>query len=191
MVSPVSIPFCCPSPTNHCAINIASDGRDAPSCCPTSTSRTVGHARHRRPLHLNMSVWPYASRASYQPHKRVSGLLRASIGARVPWTARPPSSSRAAMPERRTRGPSAHQMGPSPSQTAMGVQVKVSPDWTTSDRSATAGEPIAKVIENKSVGVSVFTSFHFIPAPLPLPTSRRVVKIASSCTVILVLKTGY
>ena len=35
-----------------------------------------------------------------------------------------PSVSRAAMPPTRTRGPSAHHMGPSPSQTATGVQVK-------------------------------------------------------------------
>lgn len=48
-----------------------------------------------------------------------------------------PSISRAAMPERRMRGPSAHQTGPSPSQTWVGVQVKVWPaGTTTTDRRA-------------------------------------------------------
>lgn len=41
------------------------------------------------------------------------------------------SISRAAMPESLILGPSAHQIGPSPSQTAAGVHVKVSPVWTT------------------------------------------------------------
>ncbi len=35
-----------------------------------------------------------------------------------------PSISRAAIPDKRMRGPSAHHIGPSPSQTAVGVQVK-------------------------------------------------------------------
>lgn len=42
-----------------------------------------------------------------------------------------PFISRAATPERRTCGPSAHHFGPSPSQTAMGVQVKDWPAGTT------------------------------------------------------------
>lgn len=44
------------------------------------------------------------------------------------WLARQvPSISRAAMPAIRRRGPSAHQTGPSPSHTRVGVQVKVCP----------------------------------------------------------------
>lgn len=42
-----------------------------------------------------------------------------------------PSISRAAMPERRMRAPSSHQTGPSPSHTAMGVQLKGWPAATT------------------------------------------------------------
>ena len=42
-----------------------------------------------------------------------------------------PSISRAAIPAMRKRGPSAHQTGPSPSQTWVGVQVKVCPAATT------------------------------------------------------------
>lgn len=42
-----------------------------------------------------------------------------------------PSISRAAIPASRIRGPSAHQIGPSPSQTCVGVQVKVVPAATT------------------------------------------------------------
>lgn len=41
-----------------------------------------------------------------------------------------PSISRAAIPARRMRGPSAHQIGPSPSQTRIGVQAKDSPAGT-------------------------------------------------------------
>jgi hypothetical protein len=43
-----------------------------------------------------------------------------------------PSISRAAMPARRIRGPSAHQMGPSPSQTCVGVHVNRTPAATRS-----------------------------------------------------------
>ena len=42
-----------------------------------------------------------------------------------------PSISRAAIPPKRRCGPSAHQIGPSPSQTWVGVQVKVLPAETT------------------------------------------------------------
>src|SRR3546814_1525227 len=42
-----------------------------------------------------------------------------------------PSLSRAAMPARRMRGPSAHQTGPSPSQTRVGVHKNVWPAGTT------------------------------------------------------------
>lgn len=41
-----------------------------------------------------------------------------------------PSISLAAMPESRTCGPSAHQIGPSPSHKAIGVQVKACPEGT-------------------------------------------------------------
>jgi hypothetical protein len=42
-----------------------------------------------------------------------------------------PSISLAAMPARRILGPSAHQIGPSPSQTAVGVHVNEAPAATT------------------------------------------------------------
>lgn len=41
-----------------------------------------------------------------------------------------PSISRAAIPERRMRGPSSHHTGPSPSQTAAGVQSNACPEGT-------------------------------------------------------------
>jgi hypothetical protein len=47
-----------------------------------------------------------------------------------------PSISRAAMPESLILGPSAHQMGPSPSQTCVGVHVKDRPEATIEDRRA-------------------------------------------------------
>lgn len=42
-----------------------------------------------------------------------------------------PSISRAAIPDSRTRGPSSHHTGPSPSQTATGVQANDCPAGTT------------------------------------------------------------
>lgn len=51
------------------------------------------------------------------------------------------STSRAAMPASRTRGPSAHQIGPSPSQTLVGVHVKLVPAETAVGRAALAGDP--------------------------------------------------
>lgn len=41
-----------------------------------------------------------------------------------------PSISRAAMPDRRRRGPSAHQTGPSPSHTRVGVHLNTLPSGT-------------------------------------------------------------
>ena len=54
-----------------------------------------------------------------------------------------PSISRAAIPARRIFGPSAHQIGPSPSHTAVGVQVKLVP-------AATTWATIARIIRNLS-----------------------------------------
>lgn len=53
-----------------------------------------------------------------------------------------PSSSRAAMPDNRSLGPSAHQTGPSPSQTWVGVQAKVSPVGIAAACSAKSNGPI-------------------------------------------------
>jgi hypothetical protein len=60
-----------------------------------------------------------------------------------------PSISRAATPATRTFGPSAHQTGPSPSQTAVGVHLNVSPAGTTCACASDAGgrkfEPITAI----------------------------------------------
>ena len=67
------------------------------------------------------------------PPNSCTKLSRASIAdARGQgWLVRQvPSISRAAMPETRRCGPSAHHMGPSPSHTCVGVQVKVCPAAT-------------------------------------------------------------
>lgn len=47
-----------------------------------------------------------------------------------------PSISRAAIPERRIRGPSAHHSGPSPSHTRVGVQGNEAPAGTTAETAA-------------------------------------------------------
>ena len=51
------------------------------------------------------------------------------------------SISRAAIPASRTRGPSAHQIGPSPSHTRIGVQVKLVPREIVDVRAALVGAP--------------------------------------------------
>jgi len=47
------------------------------------------------------------------------------------------------MPDRRMRGPSAHQIGPSPSHTRVGVQVKV---WPEGAVAAAAKSRIPKIV---------------------------------------------
>jgi hypothetical protein len=76
------------------------------------------------------------------PPSRLTSRLRAS----VPLTAghgcpgrQLPSISRAATPAIRTLGPSAHQIGPSPSHTSVGVHRNVAPARTTG--AAAAGLP--------------------------------------------------
>jgi hypothetical protein len=74
-------------------------------------------------------MWPVASRP-FGPPKSFTKRSRASIPPTVGhgWCGlHVPSISRAATPAIRTFGPSAHHIGPSPSQTAMGVHVKVRP----------------------------------------------------------------
>lgn len=53
------------------------------------------------------------------------------------------SISRAATPAMRTFGPSAHQIGPSPSQTAIGVHLNVWPAGTTSAGVSDTGRKLA------------------------------------------------
>jgi len=78
-------------------------------------------------------MWPVARLPSTPPKSRTS-RSRASVPLTVGqgWPARQlPSISRAATPAIRIFGPSAHQMGPSPSQTAIGVQANERPAGTT------------------------------------------------------------
>lgn len=77
-------------------------------------------------------ICPSGLKPVASPISRTSAS-RASLGSASGqgWPSRQlPSISRAAMPASRTRGPSAHHTGPSPSQTRTGVQVKVSPAGT-------------------------------------------------------------
>ena len=72
--------------------------------------------------------WPISSPTNWTSALRAWRALAEGQG----WPGlHDPSSSRAAMPERRMRGPSAHQIGPSPSHTAVGVQSKAWPVGTT------------------------------------------------------------
>lgn len=78
-------------------------------------------------------MWP-VGRVPFGPPRSRTSSSRASMAdaAGQGWPGlHVPSISRAAMPESRIFGPSAHQIGPSPSQTAVGVQVKVCPSAIT------------------------------------------------------------
>lgn len=55
-----------------------------------------------------------------------------------------PSSSLAAIPARRNRGPSSHHIGPSPSQTWEGVHSKVCPGEMTGTSAFASGEHITR-----------------------------------------------
>lgn len=90
-----------------------------PTPSPSDRQRIVG------PL---TSTWPSRLLPVGRPTSRTSASLASTApAAGQGWLSRQlPSISRAAMPERRIRGPSAHQIGPSPSQTRVGVQ---SNDW--------------------------------------------------------------
>lgn len=82
-------------------------------------------------------IWPVALRPFAPPSNRTS-VSRATIplarGQGCP-VRHEPSISRAAIPASRIRGPSRHQIGPSPSQTLIGVQVNDWPPCTTATAS--------------------------------------------------------
>ncbi len=80
------------------------------------------------------SIWPVGKRPFGLPNSCTRKSLAATPDvAGHGWFGRHVSSiSRAATPASRTRGPSAHQIGPSPSHTAVGVQVNVTPARTIS-----------------------------------------------------------
>lgn len=74
---------------------------------------------------------PVGSPKSRTRASRASSALALGQG----WRAlQDPSISRAAIPASRILGPSSHQIGPSPSHTATGVQAKVSPAGTAARR---------------------------------------------------------
>jgi len=81
-------------------------------------------------------TWPVGKKP-LGPPSISTNLSRASVAltAGQGWLVRHvPSISRAATPATRTFGPSAHQIGPSPSQTATGVQANARPAATTEER---------------------------------------------------------
>lgn len=91
----------------------------SPPAPPVDAQRIVGPS---------MRIWPCGPTPVFLPN-RSARASRESFGSAVGqgWPGEQvPSSSRAAIPDNRIRGPSAHQTGPSPSQTCVGVQSK---DW--------------------------------------------------------------
>lgn len=62
-----------------------------------------------------------------------------------------PSISRAAMPARRIFGPSAHQIGPSPSQTRVGVQVNDAPVVMIEVKISSTGGPYTLLLSIQSL----------------------------------------
>lgn len=96
----------------------------APLAGPFDVQRIVGAHTRICPVF----VCPFAP-----PKKRTSrsrASLPEALGQGCP-SLQVPSISRAAIPASLTLGPSAHQMGPSPSQTRVGVQAKACPDAMT------------------------------------------------------------
>jgi hypothetical protein len=95
---------------------------------PTETHRS-GRARTR--------TWPSLERPTGVPRIRTNvSLASVADASGQGWPVRhDPSISRAAIPERRSLGPSAHQTGPSPSHTRTGVHVKRVPAATILVRS--------------------------------------------------------
>lgn len=88
----------------------------------------------QRIVPLRTRTWPVTKLPRGPPRKRTS-WSRAWIPLAVGhgWLGLQVSSiSRAAIPASRSFGPSAHQIGPSPSHTAVGVHVNVMPAATTS-----------------------------------------------------------
>ena len=74
-------------------------------------------------------IWPWRATPVGCPTRRTRAS-RASTGLALGQGCsglQLPSISRVAIPDSRMRGPSAHQIGPSPSQTCVGVQVNVRP----------------------------------------------------------------
>jgi hypothetical protein len=101
-------------------------------------------------------MWP-SGRVPFRPPKIRTKRLRASTAETggQGWLGRQvPSISRAATPAMRTFGPSAHQTGPSPSQTAVGVQANVLPAGTIWPF---AGAGMAKVHANRPNILNTFT----------------------------------
>lgn len=85
-------------------------------------------------------IWPSRDRPVGFPINCTSAS-RASTGSASThgWPAlQVPSISLAATPDRRTRGPSAHQIGPSPSQTRTGVHWNICPAGTTATAARSA-----------------------------------------------------
>lgn len=103
--------------THHAAVRL-------PPPDPFETQRIVGPSTRICPCEL-VPVGRPTSRTSASLASKGSAEGQGCPSLQVP------SNSRAAIPERRTRGPSAHQTGPSPSHTWVGVQAKVCPDGTT------------------------------------------------------------
>ncbi len=114
------------------------------------------------PSDMQMSVgprtkaWPSDARPRSPPSKATRTALAAGALARGQgWFGlQVPSISRAAMPASRTRGPSAHQIGPSPSQTLIGVQVKLVPFETVDGPAALAGEAAQSPAHAKAVSAA-------------------------------------
>jgi hypothetical protein len=130
VVAPVAIPFEHRAGCHHRAAEIRARGQRAtqapvrlPPADPVDTQR-MGP--------LATMTWPVGVVPRGPPRISTSASRAAiALASGQGWFVRHvPSISRAAIPEIRRRGPSAHQTGPSPSQTRVGVQVKVCPAAT-------------------------------------------------------------
>ena len=126
MPLPIFVPPGGPSAAHHSAVDIAAFGRDAPGCGSQSASSAIGPTPHRAATHQNMTFAGRADRTADKIDECIAGCFCCCIGTRMTGSAGAIHFA-GGMPDSLILGPSAHQIGPSPSQTLIGVQVNVSP----------------------------------------------------------------
>jgi hypothetical protein len=81
--SPISIPACSPSTTNHRAANVTGSRRYAPGSGSITARAPCRCATHCRTGNQNMSVRPYAGSPTQECNKRISGGDRVAVRAWV------------------------------------------------------------------------------------------------------------
>lgn len=123
---------------HHRAGNVTALRRRAPRSCSASPSVPFRPAHHRGPIHEHMALARYAPSGADHLDERVSRLDRCCLRARLVGTAGAIGLASGDSSDAQG-GPSAHQTGPSPSQTRVGVHWKLSPAGTICTAASRSG----------------------------------------------------